>query len=153
MGTRLKDVYPHATKWQVFKYRIAIFVRRIIYTILAIAFVYGVYELGGALKPAVTVFMDREVIKEVDARAPVMDRIAKCESGGKHLDKNGQVLMRPNTNGTVDVGVYQINSVHFSTATAMGLDITKEADNRTFAYYLYKTQGTEPWYSSKHCWN
>ena len=87
-----------------------------------------------------------------DIKYPVLDRIAVCESNNKHFDKNGQVLMRGNSNKTVDVGIFQINSVWFSKATELGLDLTKEADNREFAKYLYTTRGTEDWVYSKKCW-
>jgi hypothetical protein len=98
-------------------------------------------------------YVDREVIKEVQVmHAPVLDRIAKCESGGVHK-RNGQVIFNANTNGSVDIGLYQINSIWNSTATKMGLDLTLESDNKKFAEYLYTTKGTEPWYSSKSCWN
>jgi hypothetical protein len=89
------------------------------------------------------------VVKEIP---PVMERIAKCESGGTHY-RNGQVIFNSNTNGSVDVGIYQINSVNFKDATARGFDVTKEADNVAYAQLLYAERGTEPWYSSKVCWN
>lgn len=120
-----------------------------------------IFQAGGAFNPSVH-FVQAE--KEAEERAPVLSRIFDCESGTRdkhgravkgsatHYDKNGQVLMRANTNGTVDVGISQINSVNFPEATRLGLDVTKERDNIAFAEILYKTQGTEPWYSSKSCW-
>ncbi len=89
---------------------------------------------------------------KVDEIPPVMKRIAKCESGDVHF-KDGQVLAVANTNKTVDWGRYQINSIHSKSATALGLDLTKEADNEKFALHLYKTQGTVPWSASFLCWN
>ncbi len=96
-----------------------------------------------------------EVVKEVEkfVKAPIMDRIAKCESGGKHFDTNGQVLMRSNTNRSVDLGKFQINTVWFAKATELGLDLNKEEDNEKMAYYIYHNHGTQPWYSSEHCWS
>lgn len=93
----------------------------------------------------------------VQAEAPVLDRIADCESGsGKgtatHYDKNGQVLLRGNKNGTVDVGKYQINSVWYAKATELKLDLTKEEDNKKMAEHIYANYGTEPWFASKKCW-
>ncbi len=89
----------------------------------------------------------------VEVNAPIMDKIMSCESGGKHYAKNGQVVFKANTNGTVDIGIMQINSVWSVTATKMGYDLTKESDNKAFGMWLYKNKGTEPWYSSKACWN
>lgn len=97
--------------------------------------------------------VEAEVIKEVAVKAPVMDKIAQCESGNSHIDKKtGQVLMRANTNKTVDVGKYQINSVWYKKATELGYDITKEVDNEKMAYWLYYNRGTGDWVYSQKCW-
>lgn len=95
----------------------------------------------------------------VQAPAPVLDRIADCESGngGKkgtatHY-RNGQVLIMPNTNKTVDIGYYQINSIWNKKAAELGFDLTKEADNKSFGRWLYANYGTEPWVYTKSCWN
>lgn len=90
---------------------------------------------------------------EKRAVPPILKRIAECESGNTHYDKNGQVLMIGNTNKTVDVGRYQIND-HYqgNSATAVGLDITKEEDNEKYAIWLFENYGTEPWIHSKKCW-
>lgn len=89
----------------------------------------------------------------VDPAYPVLERIAQCESGGKHFGKSGQVLLNANTNGTVDVGRYQINTVWFAKATELGLNVMDEKDNEKLAKWIYTNHGTEPWYPSKHCWN
>ena len=107
-----------------------------------------VFEMGGALSPV-------EIYHQVDAVevvTPVLQRIANCESNDSHYDKNGQVLMRSNTNKSVDVGRYQINSVWFSKATELGLDITKESDNEEMAKWIYENKGTGDWSSSANCW-
>jgi hypothetical protein len=98
-----------------------------------------------------------ELIKE-EGIPPVLQRIMGCESQGSrkakgsHYDKNGQVLMRSNTNRSVDVGIAQINTVWFKTANDMGLDITNEEDNKAMAKWIYENEGTGPWYSSQNCW-
>lgn len=99
------------------------------------------------------VFAEKEVVVEVESDAPVMSRIAKCESGGKHISPSGQVVVNVNSNGSYDTGLYQINSIWNKKATELGYDLYKESDNKAFAMYLYKTHGSEPWYSSKSCWN
>lgn len=95
----------------------------------------------------------------VIAPAPVLSRIADCESGnGKpgtatHYGKSGQVLMIANPNATVDVGKYQINLYYWGAkATELGLDLTKEEDNRQMAEYIYSNNGTGDWSASAHCW-
>lgn len=150
-GKPLRKIYPYATKWQMFKYRMRKFFRKVLIALglsLAMALIF---QLGGMLNPALQ-YHTVEAIKEVETPSPVLERIAKCESGNTHWDKNGQVLMRSNTNKSVDVGRYQINSVWFAKATELGLDITKEEDNAKMAMWIYKNRGTNDWYSSKACW-
>ena len=145
------------TKAQLIRYKAKKLVQRLLKTsavTVSVAWVAVLSMLGGRALFPQTVFAERTTVKEVKAHAPVMDKILKCESGGTHIDpKTGQVLQRVNTNGTIDTGKYQINSVHAKQATKLGLNLTDEKDNEAFAYYLYENFGTEPWYSSEKCWN
>lgn len=154
MGNRMKDIYPHATRWQVFKYRVIMFFRKVAICSFALGIIYGSFKVGAVTVPPKTVYADREVRVEVpvEPATPVLDRIAKCESGGKHK-KNGQVIFNANTNKTVDVGIMQINSVWFAKAASLNFDLSIEKDNIEFAKWLYRNYGTEPWYSSKACWS
>jgi hypothetical protein len=111
----------------------------------------GIFIAKATLTP-VTAYADRVIEVPIETIAPVMEKIAKCESGNNHY-KNGQVIFNSNSDGSVDIGYYQINSIHNKQATKLGYDLTKESDNKAYAMYLYKTQGTEPWYASKSCWN
>lgn len=101
---------------------------------------------------------------------PIMQKIAKAESGGEQFCSEARVrnftpsarckcykvgapLMCTNTNQTLDVGAYQINSIHWAQADKMGFDVVNsEEDNRDFALYLYATEGTSPWSSSSKMW-
>jgi len=156
MGKYLKDIYPHATKFQVFRYRFNKFMEKVVVVSVVLGMIYGGFKVGQMTTEANITYAKEEieVIKEVPvkSKALIMSKIAKCESNDKHYSNNGQVVMRANTNGTVDVGRYQINSVWFTKATELGLDLTKEKDNEAMAYYLYETRGTEDWFSSKKCW-
>ena len=143
------------TKGQLRMLKIRRMIKRILTTsavTVGVAWVaVGALHFGMAFAPKV--YAEKEVVKEVRVKAPIMDKIAKCESGNTHLDpKTGQVLMRGNTNKTVDIGRYQLNSVWHKKATELGLDLTKDADNEKFAYWLFENRGTEDWYSSKSCW-
>lgn len=90
--------------------------------------------------------------------AVVLERIADCESGNgtkgsaTQLDRNGQVLMRPNANGTVDVGKYQINTVWFKKASELGFDLTREEGNKAMGEWIYLNKGTGDWSASAKCW-
>lgn len=156
LGKRLKDIYPFATRWEMFKYK----VRRLIRKAIMVSFLGALVGIGlfiGKNSMAETVYVnvtnEKVVTVEVDSKAPVLERIAKCESEGKHMT-NGQVTVNGNTNGSVDIGKYQINmAVWGKKAAEMGLNLAIEADNEAFATYLYKNLGTEPWVWSKKCWN
>lgn len=152
MGKRLKDIYPHATKWQVFKYRVRRFMIQLAWCLVLALVVVGIFEAGRYINPPI-IYTQQEIIKEVPAKLSVMTRIAKCESNGSHYAKNGQVLVSGNKNGSVDVGLYQINTIWFREATDMGLNLFVEKDNIAFANHLLDKYGTEPWVWTKPCWN
>ncbi len=90
--------------------------------------------------------------KAVDAPIAILDRIAQCESKGHQLNPNGQVLLNVNTNGTVDIGKYQINSIHEAEATKLGFDLFTESGNTAYAKYLFLNRGSGDWSSSAACW-
>lgn len=150
-GKHLRDIYPHATRWEVFKFKVKRFFRKCVIVTVSILVIWLACIIYSKVNPSI-IYTKAEVIKEVEVKAPVLDRIAKCESGGNHY-RNGQVIVNGNKNGSVDVGKYQINSLWFKKATEMGLNLTVEEDNTKFATYLYKTYGTEPWIWTKSCWN
>lgn len=122
------------------------------YFLLAVWISMGGFWYGKSEVKTKTIWA--ETIKEVPVKEipPVLKRIAKCESGDMHY-KNGQVIFNANSNGTVDRGRYQINSVWDKKATELGLDLSNEKDNEQFAMWLYENRGSEDWYSSKSCWN
>lgn len=157
MGRKQSSIDLHRTYWGRVWYKIKLWFRRMVALSALGGSVYGLLVLGGLLFPQIH-FQTVEAIVEVERPAAIMQRIAGCESQGSaklkgvHFDKNGQVLMRSNTNKSVDVGKYQINTVWFAKATELGLDITLEKDNEEMAMWIYKNRGTEDWYSSKACW-
>ena len=147
-GKLLREIYPHATRWQVFKFKVKRFFRKVFIASGIVIASYSLFILGGALNPKIN-YIQAETPKEI---IPVLERIAKCESGSKQFDKNGQVLMRSNTNRSVDVGKYQINTVWFAKATELGYDLTTEKGNIAMAEWIYANRGTGDWSSSSNCW-
>ena len=157
MGKRLKDIYPHATKFQVFKYKVRMFIRKVVIISMIAGAFWLTYEIGGKLNPG-TIYTQELVTVEVQApvKAKVLERIAQCESRGHHFDeKTGVVKLGANAKGgSVDIGLFQINNVYWGErATKEGLNLMIEEDNRKMAELIYNEKGTEPWSSSKHCWN
>ncbi len=163
MGRQLRDVYPHATKWQVFKWKVSEFVKKCVRVTVKVGMVggasYALFMAGAYFNPTiVTAYQDK--IVEADVAAPVLDRIAGCESEGvssskgSHYGKDGQVRVNANSNGSVDIGKYQINQrVWGAQATKLGYNLFVEKDNEDMAKWIYQNKGTEPWYSSKECWS
>lgn len=126
-------------------------------TIVGIIAIAGYIFAGGVFSAKVTIEPEtlwaKEIIEvPIKTIPPVMQRIAQCESNNQHT-RNGQVIFNANTNKTVDIGKYQINSIWSKQATDLKLNLSIEADNEAFAMYLYENYGTEPWYSSAKCWN
>ena len=140
------------TKYQILKMKIKRFFKKLFFWFVVALIIAGVVQYFRWAYPMERI-VEKEVIVNQEINYPVLDRIAFCESGNKHYDKNGQVMLRGNTNKTVDVGRYQINSIWFAKATELGLDLTKEKDNEEFAKYLYTTRGTVDWVYSSKCWN
>lgn len=73
-----------------------------------------------------------------------MVRIAKCESGYR------EDAVNKNTNGTIDRGIFQLNSIHKNISNKDAFTFER---NIKYAWNMYKTQGTTPWNSSIKCWN
>jgi len=65
--------------------------------------------------------------------------IAKAESG---LRENA---ININTNGTIDVGIYQINSIHFNKEGCTLKEVSDMYKNVDCAYSIWKEQGWTPW--------
>lgn len=149
-----KEIYNRDKRgrFSSLRYKFGKFMKRSLFVMGAISVIGWSVVAGSYLMPK-TIYAEKEVVKEVKGHAPVMDRIAKCESNNSHLDpKTGQVYMLANTNKTVDVGKYMLNTVWHKKAKELGLDITKEADNEKMAYWIYENHGTSPWYASEKCW-
>ncbi len=86
------------------------------------------------------------------ADAPILAKIAKCESRNRHYNSRGEVLR--GEKNTYDRGVMQINLLyHEKDAEKLGLDLHNIDDNVAYARYLYEKQGAKPWMSSSACWS
>lgn len=66
--------------------------------------------------------------------------VAACESG-----HNPDAYNDRNYNGTVDRGIFQLNSTHDTRLEALGLDPWDVEDNIQFARMLYEESGWLPW--------
>jgi hypothetical protein len=95
----------------------------------------------------------REVVEIEEEPAVILEKIARCESGGTQFKKDGTLIKRVNTDGSIDFGKYQINDKrHEHIAAKLGMNIYTEEGNEAYAKYLFNQQGSEPWFPSKPCW-
>jgi len=144
------------TRFQVMKYNLAQFMRKVFIVMVGTAFTTIIFIVMKDIY--ITRELDKlnqatPVVEETKELPAVMQRIAQCESGNKHFKDNGQVVTNANTNGTVDIGRFQINEkVWGKKAGELQLNLADEKDNITFAMWVYENYGTEDWKFSAHCW-
>lgn len=91
----------------------------------------------------------KTLIVEAFPKDKEMVAVAYCESSLEQYDKEGKVVENPKTH---DIGVFQINPVHFQEAEKLGFDLSTVSGNIGFAQWLLKTEGLNAWYSSAKCW-
>ena len=99
--------------------------------------------------PATPVEIEVQV-REYFADIPVMIEIARCESNFRQFTDAGNVL-RGGYNGKM-IGVFQFyKQVHTSRAQTLGHDLATVDGNLAYARHLYNQSGTQPWNSSRTC--
>lgn len=85
--------------------------------------------------------------------APILKKIAIAESGDRQFDANGLPVLHANTNGSVDIGRYQINNrVWGAKAKELGFNLITDEGQTAMATWLLQNMGTEPWQSSGKGW-
>ncbi len=90
-------------------------------------------------------------VKSYFKDAPIMEKVAYCESTYMQFDSVG-VVHRGIVNNK-DVGIFQINEkYHLKRSQDLGMDIYSIEGNMEYARVLYEEQGLQPWSASKPCW-
>ncbi len=156
LGKPLRTVYPHATAWQVAKYRffkaLRWFIIRAGIAVLAFTALSVAYFYGMNAAPTMTAINTIQIVTQNEI-APILKKICMAESGCKQFTKNGLPVMYANTNGSVDIGKYQINSRVWGTkAKELGYDLLSEKGNEAMATWILENRGTSPWISSSKNW-
>jgi len=81
----------------------------------------------------------------IQKHARQLAAIRKCESGDRHYDNNGNIIV----SRTGDVGMYQVNLKSWQKeAERLGYDIWTPDGNEQMAYHILATQGLRAWV----CW-
>lgn len=78
------------------------------------------------------------IVQKFGDHAELALSIAKAESG---LDCNAY---NANTNGTIDIGIFQLNTVHLRKGYTLA-DFSNCKKNVDIAYDIFKAQGFNPW--------
>lgn len=82
--------------------------------------------------------------------APIMIKVARCESGIRQFDDKGQIIKNP---VTPDYGLFQINlPSHEKKLEELKLDYRELDDNIAYAKYLFDKNGLRDWQMSAKCW-
>lgn len=83
---------------------------------------------------------NEEYIREKFGKAgDIAVAVAKAESGLR------ADAYHVNTNGTIDLGVFQINTVHFEKEGCSPIDLLDFRKNVDCAYKIYEASGFNPW--------
>lgn len=104
MGKRLKDIYPHATKWQIFKYKVRKFFEKLFIGIITISVLIGIFKAGGYLKPEIVyksvkeeVILDNLTAKINELKGELIKDIFDNERAG-HSESDALITWDPNPN-------------------------------------------------------
>lgn len=163
-GVKTRKIYLHSTWYE----RLWINIKRGLWygfsctvamaMVVVVALVYHQMNL-----PKVVSSAHAQEVKKINV-PPILLAIADCETGdrlpngkavkgtARQYGKSGQVLMTGNTNKSVDVGKFAINSTNYKLATKLGYDLTTEEGNTKMALYLHKKNGVQDWRFSASCW-
>ena len=131
-GDFLCNIYPYATKFQVFKYRVAMIMRKTLIVAFVSGAIYGSFQLGrGTTAPIYVQAEDKSSVmyqsKIEGLKDAVMAKLSQCESAG-HKESDGIIIM--DTNNKISVGQFQwqVSSVKHYYKLMTGKDISsKEA--------------------------
>lgn len=168
MGKRLKDVYPHASKFQVFKYKTGIIAAKTLKMALVATFLagagYGVFKAGQA-SPELTYAREQVVVdnlpKKVEQlKSEILADLKKCESQG-HTEDDAIIIMDTNNKLSYGLYMFQRDTVTHYYKTLYQKDITKkeaveialdEQKAEQLARDILFTVGARDWYncSKKH---
>lgn len=135
MGRRLCDIYPHATRFQVFKYKVRDAFRKLTLAVLFVGIVFGAFKVGSYVSPQVvvaqsvveTVKVDSLPSKVEELKRDVITRLAACESAG-FTEDDGILVFDTNAKASIGVLQFQKTTVIHYYKTLYNKDITaKEA--------------------------
>lgn len=167
-GEKLRDIYPHATKSQVRRWKFRRFISKVLFTIkwgfIGLTFLLLAFWFGGyAYSSEKILFQDREV--KVDTlsgkieqlKSQVLDDLKSCESG-KVDESAGIIKFDSNSKASIGSYQFQVKTIQHYYKTLYNRDLTgKEAvlialdDNKARELasdiIFNDSKGVENWYN------
>ncbi len=136
-GERLRDIYPHATRWQVFKWKLRKFVRKLVLVSTAVSIVYGAFIAGSSYFPKtvyqaaaekiVTIENDSLGKKVEELKNEVIADLKNCENA-QFGEDDGIIIFDSNNKASIGEFQFQKATVIHYFKRLYGKDITgKEA--------------------------
>jgi hypothetical protein len=137
-GELMSHIYPHATKFQVFKYRAGRFIARIVkltlLTSAGLAIIMGAFVIGKTLYPK-TIYAEKAVVVEVDnlsgrveqLKNETLAQLKVCETGSK-TEAHGVITFDSNKKASIGLYQFQVATVQHYYKTLYSKEISaKEA--------------------------
>lgn len=131
-GEPLCKIYPHASKWQVFKYNSSMIIRKVLIIAFILGGIYGTFQLGRVTTaPKFVQAEDKSnemfTGKIEKLKNDVVNKIRSCESAGSNEDA-GLIVFDSNNKASIGTMQFQVNTIIHYYKTLYGRTITpKEA--------------------------
>lgn len=134
MGKKLCQIYPYATKWQVFKFRVRKFFRKVFLVLGLIALIVAAFQIGRVKFPSTeivyenkTVLVDNLGTKVEELKKDLVNELRQCESSGA-TEEDGIIVFDSNSKASIGLLQWQKASVIHYYKVLYGKEITgKEA--------------------------
>lgn len=128
MGERLRDIYPHATRWEVIKWKFRRLMRRLAWCslagfLLASAFILGTMRVS-AIEYVRGETIDLTPQKIGELKKHVMSMVAACESPG-YKEGDDAIIWDTNNKASVGPFKFQITTMQHYYQALNGKTITK----------------------------
>lgn len=106
-GKAMRDLYPHATRFQVFKYRVRKFFRKVFFYVGIPAIIVITFLAGGEFN-STTTYASKEIDVTPQKLSVLKDGVVSslkgCESAG-YKESDGVIIL--DTNGLMSIGPLQ----------------------------------------------
>lgn len=167
-GKRMRDIYPFASKWQVFKYRVRKFFRRVCLIALGVVLVVIMGTVIREMFPVYKVqekqvILDNLTIKIDQLKGEIIADIKKGECG-HYTDDDGIIIFDSNKKASIGCYQFQKSTVIYYYKKLYGQDITgreavlialddKKASQLTYDIVFGELEGWRNWFNTGKKYN